>query len=94
MKPTLPQDAKVFITHLRYFEHVTGYKELWTKGEAKKLNITSPPLGRGGITHVQIELADGRKLHGVAKCNMLDNFNKARGRMIATGRALKTLEQT
>lgn len=43
---------------------------------------------RGGVTIAVTLLSDGREALGIAICSLRDTFAKARGRTIASGRAL------
>jgi hypothetical protein len=52
------------------------------------------PHPRGGVTKVFIEDENGDvQASGTAFCSMADNFCRKIGRKIATGRALKRLEE-
>lgn len=78
--------AKVRVAHLRFYEGEAGL--LFSRFEADKLGLGAP-LPHGGLTLVQIELADGSLSRGAAACSKRENYCKAIGRMIATGRAVK-----
>jgi hypothetical protein len=87
MKPIIPEGATVYVKHLRYFEELPSPI---TTHEAKTVFfVAGPPTPKGGITLAQIEFADGRTVRGSARCNPLDTYNKAIGRNVAIGRALK-----
>lgn len=91
MKPVVPEDAHVYVTHLRKYE---GVLRLMTRHEAKTVELlTAPPLPKGGLTFAQIEFEDGTTVRASAQCNPKDTYNKAVGRMIAVGRALKTAQK-
>lgn len=93
MNPVIPEGAQVRVTHLRHFpEHDAYYV---TRHEAREwLGTNDPPASKGGSTLVEVLLPDGRGACGIAKCAGMDNFDKRKGRTIATGRALKALAAT
>jgi hypothetical protein len=87
----VPEDAKVFVTHLRKFP---GSSHLMTRHEARTVELyDGPPEPKGGLTIAQIEFADGSTVRASAQCNPKDTYNKAIGRMIAVGRAMKTAQK-
>lgn len=86
MKPIIPEGATVHVKHLRYFEELLSPI---TTYEAGIFAVAGPPKPKGGITLAEIEFADGTITRGYARCNPLDTYNKAIGRNVAIGRALK-----
>jgi len=50
------------------------------------------PEPKGGVTLASLELPNGDVVFGMSKCSRLDNFSRARGRQIATGRAKMRVE--
>lgn len=93
MKRQIPEDARVFVTHLRRWPGRPKHY-LNTRYGARVVGNTDKPLAKGGATLVQIELGNGRTVRGSARCSDLDNYDRGKGRMIATGRALAQLEAT
>ena len=85
MKPALPEGAVVRVSHLRVIE---GTTIKLTRDQARREGLKV--AGKGGVTNVEIQYADGTVSHGTARCSPLDNYSKSKGRMIATGRALKS----
>lgn len=91
MKPVVPEDAVVFVTHLRKF---AGVPRLMTRHEARTVELLStPPEPKGGLTIAHIEFADGSAVRASAQCNPRDTYNKTIGRMIAVGRAMKAAQK-
>jgi len=84
MSPVIPAGVKVFFTHYRKFP---GMIDFYTRGELPGF----PPEPKGGLTEARL-VSNGRIIAmGYADCSTKDNFNKAVGRNIALGRALKAL---
>lgn len=86
----LDGDAIAYVHHLRFFP---GVQNPMTRGEALQVGILAKPEPKGGITLVQVEYGDGRTFRASARCSKRDNFNRAIGRQIALGRALKIAEE-
>ena len=95
MKPTLPEGATAKVNHIRRFPYeASADGTTWlSRKQAVEAGIYDPPLAKGGMTIVMIETPNGARFVGASTCHERDNFNKAIGRMIATGRALKQLEE-
>jgi hypothetical protein len=88
MTPVLLEGAEVTIHHLRRFE---GIATLLTRDRGMRLGL-GRPLPKGGVTVAEITTTEGVLARGWARCSQLDNFSRSKGRLIATGRALKNLE--
>ena len=84
MKWPAPEGATIKVKHLR--RSLEGPEPMMTTHELKESGLTPHP--QGGRTEVVVEL-DGKTSLGVAECSERDNYNRAVGRYIATGRALK-----
>ena len=87
MKPTIPEGATIHVNHLRYFGEL--FSPITTHEAKTIFAVAGPPEPKGGGTLAEIEFADGTTIRGYARCNPLDTYNKAIGRNIAIGRALK-----
>ena len=48
---------------------------------------------KGGETHVEVRLTDGRELFGIAHCSEKDTYNRRYGVMKALARALAPLKE-
>ncbi len=86
MIPELPTGARVKITHFRM---CSDCEAIHPAGLYRRDGLTDRMLPKGGETRAELELVDGRRFHGKARCSNLDNFSRKRGRDIAIGRALK-----
>lgn len=93
MQPKIPEGYEARVYHLRVFANpLTGEPSgvLMTRGQARMRGVTEPPLSKGGITVVEIISPAGHMVStDTAACSPLDNYSKSKGRLIATGRALK-----
>ncbi len=91
----IPNEATVKVKHLRRCftpsgdSHADENFELMTPYEIKEAGLAPDP--RGGRTVVTVRLEDGREATGIAEVSLRDNYCRAIGRVIATGRALKDL---
>ena len=54
--------------------------------------MTVHPSPRGGQTEVSLMSPDGKKAFGVARCNLVDNFNRRLGVRKALGRAWSNIQ--
>ena len=87
----VPEGMKVHITHLRYAKASSTFTAYDTAFNLKKRGLT--PESKGGTTIASIINERGNVVAvGRAFCSLQDQFNYRRGRLIATGRALKELE--
>lgn len=81
---------------------VTHYRKIPVLGvpipsyDIKKEGLTKFMDPRGGITRVRLYDPKTKDIlaEGVAHCSDRDNYSKKLGRLIATGRAMKQLEDT
>lgn len=80
---------KVKVSHLRPQEG--GVSHLYRREDFARRGTR--PASKGGMTTVQVMLADGRYGIGVARCSKKDNFSYAVGRKIALDRALHNLKE-
>lgn len=88
MKRNLPDGYRVFISHYRKFK---GTNMLMTRWDGKEEGLGTP-LPHGGATEATILDATGEPVAtALALCSKRDMFNKAIGRNIAIGRALKQM---
>jgi hypothetical protein len=83
---------KVKVSHLRPQEGGVSDGSLLYRREDFVRRGTRP-ASKGGMTTVQVMLADGRYGIGVARCSKKDNFSYAVGRKIALDRALRNLKE-
>lgn len=70
---------KVQIHHFRVHNGMENPADM-----LKKAGVMPSP--KGGKTEVKVKLPDGKEVFGVAKCSLVDCFNKKLGVRIALGR--------
>lgn len=89
MKKTrvVPNGYSVKIVHFRRYKGVSGYQH--------RDNMNGhQPRPNAGLTEAWIFDEEGKLVsYGEAKCGKRDNWSRKIGREIATGRALKLLEE-
>lgn len=82
------ENYKVRVCHSRYIQTCSG-----TAYELKPLRDVPGPerFPRGGMTVVEITTPKGNNYSAVAKCNLVDAFDRKKGVKIALGRIEKSL---
>lgn len=84
-----PSEAvyKLQVEHFRFIESAE-LPGLYNLVRYRRSTPPGRPLERGGVTRVNLTLADGQVFQGVAVCSLKDGFSYRMGRQIAVGRAV------